>query len=1011
MGILPYLLFILMKFYILLPLLLFSFPISTFSQAEVEVVVFNAETKAPAPNVVVRLMNTAIGFTAIKATQAQGKVQFLGLSTAGEYSVVSDKSVTFESANTAMFTLRNHEKRSILLYVLPTTQIAGEVDIRAASIAALNTRNAEVSSSLSMAEVQALPIEGRDVTRALYRLPNVVQSTGFYPEAPNVSINGANGLFTNYLVDGMDNNENFLGGQKFAIPIGAVQDVTVLTNNYSAEFGRTGNGIFNVTTKSGANTPTGEVFYMVRPGPTLDASSAYAQRDLSGNQVKDGFQRHQFGLSSGGALVKNQTFYHFNFERMIDLKDNLLNSPKLGVNETVKGRNDFSYLTARLDHKWKGKLRSALRFNWGDVRIDRQGGGLEGGTEFPSAGNTQLRQSVLAVLQNTYLGKNLVYESNVQFSRFLWDYANVEDLTKPRVNVLDPQEQFVAGLGSPGYIFKDLENTLQLQQKISLFRNNHTFKLGMDALTSHFDLFGGGNESGSYTVKLTQAQLDDLKAKNLGAKLDVNDLPSDAQVLNYSIELRPQSFGARQNQVGLYLEDQISVNSRLNLTAGLRWDYDSLTKGGSTGVGDLNNVAPRFNFNYLLNEKSVIRGGYGMFYDKIVYAIYSDALQQNSTAAGYLTQLKALMDKGILPKETDLDKITFAGNVTADGTALTTGYLKGATAAQLQAQRENLFAGERRILNPNGYQNPVTHQFSLGYQRQISRIYLFYLDLTRTQSYNLMRLRDLNTPSAYPINAQNVVVRTQAQADATRPIPIYADAQGVYALVNGQKIRDGIARTITMTETAGKAEYSAASFNLVKDRGQDPYGFRVSYTLSRLMNDTDDINFKAQDANDYASEWGPSVNDRTHVISAVGYWYPITNMTVTLAGLFQSGQPINRIPDATRYGTTDLNGDGRSFGASYVGNSDRQPGETRNSDRLPWANVLDLSLRYRVPFGQKSLEISAEIFNLLNAENLSGYANNATQSNQIQVGPATNTLVKKNAGPPRQFQFGLRFLM
>ena len=50
-------------------------------------------------------------------------------------------------------------------------------------------------------------------------------------------------------------------------------------------------------------------------------------------------------------------------------------------------------------------------------------------------------------------------------------------------------------------------------------------------------------------------------------------------------------------------------------------------------------------------------------------------------------------------------------------------------------------------------------------------------------------------------------------------------------------------------------------------------------------------------------------------------------MGFTFAGLAQSGMPINRIPDASVYGTTDLNGDGRSFGDAYVGNSDRSPGE------------------------------------------------------------------------------------
>ena len=132
---------------------------------------------------------------------------------------------------------------------------------------------------------------------------------------------------------------------------------------------------------------------------------------------------------------------------------------------------------------------------------------------------------------------------------------------------------------------------------------------------------------------------------------------------------------------------------------------------------------------------------------------------------------------------------------------------------------------------------------------------------------------------------------------------------------------------------------------------------------------------------------------------------------LVLVTLLQSGQPINRIPDALLYGTTDLNGDGRAFGDAYVGNSDRSPGEDRNSDRLPWATTFDLNLQYSIPFENKGeLQITASVFNLMNAENLSGYSNNASQSNQIQVGPAdSGLLVRRNAAPPRQFQFGLRY--
>jgi hypothetical protein len=128
--------------------------------------------------------------------------------------------------------------------------------------------------------------------------------------------------------------------------------------------------------------------------------------------------------------------------------------------------------------------------------------------------------------------------------------------------------------------------------------------------------------------------------------------------------------------------------------------------------------------------------------------------------------------------------------------------------------------------------------------------------------------------------------------------------------------------------------------------------------------------------------------------------------------LLQSGQPINRIPDASLYGgTTDLNGDGGSFGAAYVGNSDRQPGENRNNDRLPWNKLFDLGLQYTLRLKHAgAVEIRADIFNIFNTQNLSGYSNNATQSNQIQIGPKSNGIVQKNAGAPRQFQFGARYV-
>ncbi|GAB3818393.1 TonB-dependent receptor [Pontibacter rugosus] len=1002
---------------------------AAFAQGAIEVTILNPKLE-PVKDIQVTASNEAIGFSATKTTNSNGIATFSGLNTAGSYTILSSETDSYALTSSEPVTLRSNFKRTVSL-VLPFKR---EVDLQSVTIVApsatrINMYNAEVSSEMRISEIRELPVEGRDLSRMLYRLPNVTQATGFFAEAPNISINGANPIFNNYLIDGLDNNEQFLGGSRFNVPIGFVQNVSVLTNNYSAEFGNTGNGIVNITSKSGSNEIQGEVFFLTRPG-FLDASSHYAQRDLSGNQVKDGFQRYQAGFGVGGPIIKGQTFYYLNYEHTTDLKDNLLNSPALGVNETVRGKNYFNYVSGKIDHYWSDRFHSAIRANVGIVGIGRQAGGLSGGLNFPSSASDQVRNSLNLASTNVYTTGNLTLETNLQYARFRWDYVSPDNPTSPDVTVAGPTGEVVAVLGHPGYAFESIQHTLQAQQKATWTSGIHTFKAGAEIMSTDHELFGGGNPNGSYRVQLTQAQLDGLRAANLGTGLDINNIPSDALVTNYAVELRPTSFGKRQNIYSLYLEDQLQATNRLNLNLGLRYDYDNLSQGGND-KGDYNNISPRLSFNYQLTPNSTIRGGFGLFYDKILYTVYSDALQQNNNSSDFKRQLAYYVEQGILPADTDLNRVTFNGNLTvgqSNNAGLPYAYLQGPPAESFAEQR-NLFSNERRILNPNGYDNPYTQQFSLGYQLQMAANKLFYVDLVYNKGRNLFRTVNLNAPAAwdYSRSQENGIARSSAWADKTRPLPIY----GNYAIIDGERV-EGVARSLVMTESEGESNYYAASSNLQKDRAEDNFSYRLIYTLSYLENNTEDINFRAMDANNFAAEWGPSINDRRHVINAIYNYYPVQNLTLTVAALLQSGQPINRIPDASQYRvvgsngnpilnangdpifTNDLNGDGSAFGDAYVGNSDRQPGEERNSDRLPWSNTFDASVQYFIPFGtdrSNGLELRADVFNLFNAENLSGYSNNATQSNQIQVGPASSgVLVRRNAAPPRQFQFGLRYI-
>jgi len=1005
------------------------------AQAGLEVHTVNVEDKKPVPDVTVHVVNEDIGFSDTRPTSERGSAAWQGLSTSGSYTVFVEENDQFYEARASDISLRSNFTRSVTLLLHPVAKYEmNEVVVEGSrGVAEVNRVNAEVSSSLPATTLEDLPVEGRNFTQSLYRLPNVTPSTGFFPEAPNVSINGANGLYTNHLVDGMDNNEQFLGGPQFEVPTGAVKDITVLTSTYSAEYGRTGNGIFNVTTKSGSNEWTGEGFYLTRPGQPLDGefgNETPTQRDLSGNAVKSGFQRHQGGFAIGGPIVQDQTFFFANLEHTTDWKNNVLDTP--GVRATIDGKNQFTYFTGRIDHRWTDSWRSTVRLNANRVRIDRQGGGLTGGISFASAANTQRRDGVHGAVQTTYASDNLTYESNVQYSWFNWDYANPANPGTPQVFVQDPTGAGIALIGHPGYQFDSVENTIQVQQKVSYQLGSHTLKAGADVLSSGHSLAGGGNPNGNYVVQLDSAQYAAFQQASVSPNLMPGELPSVLNagrsaltVINYSVELRPSTFGRRQNLIGLYVEDQFSPIVDLTVTAGLRYDYDSLSKGGGgRAEADWDNVAPRLSLNYAVDERTTLRGGYGIFYDKIVYSVVSDALQQNVNSPAYKEQIRALVEDGRLPSDTDVDQVTFSGNRSAS--PQNADYLEGPTASDLsRAQIQASFSNERRILNPEGYDNPQTHQFSVGVQRQFGDDLLAYVDLIHTRSYDLFRLRDLNAPTPYDIDEDQLeaarqdpdrdpsnLVRSPFEADKTRPVDLFqrtADGAIKRGPDGNPLYRPGVARSIVMTETAGEARYWAVNVNLVKERADDWYSGRLSYTLSRLRNNTDDINFRAETANQYGDEWGPSVNDRTHVISAVGSAFPMENLRVTLASLLQSGQPVNWVPDVSVFGTRDLNGDGREYGAAYVGNSDRWPGAERNSGRLPWSYRFDLSAQYVWPVSGGRVVARADVFNVLNTENLSGFANNATQSNQIQVGPPGADIEEKTLGPPQQFQFGLRY--
>ena len=990
-----------------------------FAQAQVKfsIKLLDGLQDLPVKNYTITFKEIKTNLSYQATTNDEGVAVFDGIVALGNYTATGVESDGYLALKQTVFVSKNNQSATIYLSSQKSLRM-DEVVVSSNNKTALNRKDATVSATVTKKEIEAMPIEGRDITKSFYRLPNVTLSTLGYNEAPQISINGGSGIYTNYLIDGMDNNERFLGNVKFNTPFGFTESATILTNNYSVEYGNTSNGIVNVTTRSGTNKFGGEVFYVTRPGKVIDSKSSFAGLDLYGNPVKDGFQRQQLGVGFGGAIKKNKTFYYINFEQTNDIKDNLLNSPVLGVNEIVRGKNYFSYASAKLDQYWNKNVHSSLRVNYGKFDIDVQGGSITGGIGFPSQASTQKNRTYLIALKNDYkLSAKLTGETNFQTSWFNWNYRDNPNFGKPGVLVLAPSGIPIANIGPEDFIFDDNEYTQQLQQKFKYVTGKHTFKTGIEFTSSNFKLLGAGNTNGFYTVQLNQAQIDAIKAQNLGGRLDVENIPADVRVINYRVDLDKKIFGETQNVFNFYLEDNIAVTEKLNVSLGLRFDYDNLSKAGGT-KGDMNNIASRLSFNYEINENNIIRGGFGMFYDKIKYSVTSDNLQFSNNSPNFKLQLQELQRLGLLSSKADLNRITHPGNLRAifDQPGSVPAYLKGKTSEQSQGNRDLQSANNTRIKNPDGYQNPFSNQYTIGYQRKITEELSFITDFNYIETHNLFRIRNLNSPASYPLNdpaATAANVRTVAAANASRPVPIGVVNGQPVAIINGVNY-SGIARNVFMTETKGSGKYRSLNFSMIKARGlNDDISFRIVYTLSEYKTDTEGINVRASDNNNFAAEYGFGDNDRTHVFSGLVTWYAIKNLTLTPTILFQSGQPITRYADATKFGgTTDLNGNGENAYAN-AGPADYHPGEVRNGGgRLPAATTFDFSAKYKVNINNKpTLEISADIYNLMNTENLTGYATGRASNNTVQIGPRTNnTIVKRGSAPPRQFQFGVRYL-
>ncbi len=266
-----------------------------------------------------------------------------------------------------------------------TVLVAGDAPV-------IDTQRTVVSSVISQAQIQHLPINGRNFIGFSLLAPGVATD-----RTPQQGASGTSGLTfagqrarsNNITVDGLDNNDSSIGSVRATFSQEAVREFQVLTNSYSAEFGKASGGVVNIVTKSGTNTMAGNLFFFLRDDAlnSKDHFERFNPAKQAIDREKAPYSQKQYGATFGGPLKRDRTFYFLSFERLdvaahnfvtIDDTNNVtFLGQNFGTPAAILRRAGFPIETGHVPYdvrsnQFLGKLDHALnannsltaRFNW-----------------------------------------------------------------------------------------------------------------------------------------------------------------------------------------------------------------------------------------------------------------------------------------------------------------------------------------------------------------------------------------------------------------------------------------------------------------------------------------------------------------------------------------------------------------------------------------------------------------------------------------------------------------------
>jgi len=798
--------------------------------------------------------NAATGAVREISTDGHGDFAALQLEI-GDYEVRVEKT-GFRSV-TANVLIKSGETTRLNL-ALELGQVSETVTVEGVAGAELDVSSAQISSSFSSDTVLDMPNLGRDPLAYATLTAGVVPVSKDNPFLGSGSFNsnGQRGRGNNITVDNIISTDISTTGssETGTFSLDAVQEVKLISNSFSAEFGRNSGSQYQIITKGGTNEYHGSAYW-------FHQNAAFNARDFfdtTGSPTP--FIQNQWGFVAGGPVVKNHLFAFGHYEGiktrgagsgsvatvLAPAQQAAITDPTSAalfaavgaptdasgqLSGTAPNKSDQYAWSLRVDEVWHGG-KDSINVRYGTNPVTQVSPGLTFiGTNLSNYGANVVETDRQATVGYTHtFSAAIVNQFRFGFGRSNPAFQPFTSLKVPYAPVIQ-----ISGFDTMGVsnILPQgrVQNTFQYGDTVSYSRGRHAWKFGFDAIRYQANSFFDANFRGTFTFgSLSDFQngIPQTFTERFGTSVRGNRstdyftfAQDDFRVTN-TLTLN----------LGVRLESSGGTSEINNLLANLHTDVTGALGGGGTGplgtillggnAYDRNwNWAPRVGFAWNPNGgKFVVRGGYGWAYDYI----FGNPITNLRFSPPFVPSITVQSFTG---------NNSYAQLAAGKGQAQTDAIAAIGTFLPTQANFGSLSPVDPKL------QNPRADQWNFGVEHEFLRAYLLKVNYVGTKGNRLLISRQLNfvDPSVIPAPATSDADEA-ARLSSFRGVFIGETGNASGSIVNNRL--DPRFNSVTQVESAGGSIYHSLQVDVIR-RMSHGLQFQAAYTYGHAIDDASDV--------------------------------------------------------------------------------------------------------------------------------------------------------------------------